>query len=212
MGCDIHLFAEGLLRKYPNQEKMWINIDHWYRENGWAEIMLTENEGFNYTDLIDGSRDYGIFYLLAGVRGNEKWKSYPPIANPKGLPEQMDSFIRKFTTEYTEQENSDFHDASYLTLRELKDSGYGSIMRLQGWVYEDEHRKAVKQIGDGQKYQLGFVDVKCQDQVEQGRVLKEWNGYLNLNLTYMIERMEELRKERRIDNDDEIRIVFWFDN
>lgn len=212
MGCDIHLFTEGFLKKYPNQEKVWINIDQWYRQDGLAEIMLTENEGFDYTDLIGGNRDYGLFYLLAGVRGREEEKSYPPIAHPKGLPKQMDALIRKFATEYTEQENIDFHDASYLTLKELKDSGYGSIMRLRGWVYEDEYREAMEKIGEGQKYQLGFVDVKRQDRVVQGMMLKEWNGYLNLNLTYMIERMEEMKKEQRIDNDEEIRIVFWFDN
>jgi len=41
-------------------------------------------------------------------------------------------------------------------------------------------------------------------------VIREWEGYLNLNLTHMIENMEKLKKDRNINSDDEIRAVFWF--
>ena len=43
-------------------------------------------------------------------------------------------------------------------------------------------------------------------------VFKEGDGYINLNLTNMIERMENLENERDILSDEDIRIVFWFDN
>ncbi|SCW36941.1 hypothetical protein SAMN04487970_1004149 [Paenibacillus tianmuensis] len=216
VGCDIQLFCEGFLRKHKNTEKKWINIDQWYRQDDWAEYMVTENEGFHYTDLIDNRRDYGLFYLLAGVRGNDEENSYLPISKAKGLPEHMDSLVKKYYENFCEidfeSEKVDFHHASYLTLKELKDSGYGNLMELKGWVYEDEHKKATETIENGQKYQLHFVDVKTPNRVEQGMVLMEWKGYLNLNLTYLMERMEVLKKERAIENDEEIRIVFWFDN
>jgi len=188
MGCDITLFCEGYLKE------KWINIDQWYRRDDWADYMVTENEGFGYTNLIDGYRDYGLFYLLAGVRGNDEEKSYSPITKAKGLPSNMDSLIKKYYENFYEinfnHENLDFHHASYLTLRELKDSGYGDIMSLRGWVEEEEFIKAVELIKSGQKYQLNFIDIKCQDFKHQGLMLREWEGYLNLNLTNMIERMK----------------------
>lgn len=210
MGCDITLFCEG----YINNK--WINIDRWYRRDGWADYMVTENEGFGYTDLINGYRDYGLFYLLAGIRGNDNEESYSPIARAKGLPGNMDSLIKKYYENFYEinfeNENINFHHPSYLTLREIKDSGYADVMPLQGWVEEHEFNKAVDLIKNGQEYQLHFVDKKSKVIQHQGMVLREWDGYLNLNLTHMKKQMEQLIKERGIENDDEIRIVFWFDN
>ncbi|URZ05473.1 hypothetical protein [Clostridium felsineum] len=217
MGCDISLFAEGFISKYPNEDKKWINIDHWYREDEWADIMVSEYKGFNYTDLIDGNRDYGLFYLLAGVRGSEDEKSYPPIAKTKGLPKQMDTLIKKYILdgiilEDLEGQNGEFHDASYLTLKELKDSDYARIKRLKGWVIEEEYIEAIEILNKGEQWQLSYVDIKCEDIFHEGMILKEWDGYINMNLIHMIERMEQLKKERHIEKDEEIRIVFWFDN
>lgn len=206
MGCDITLFCEGYI------QGKWINIDHWYRKDGWAEIMIADNVGFDYMDLINGSRDYGLFYLLAGVRGDEKYTSYPPIAAPKGLPKDRDALLKK---EYDYDDLPDhvmFHHPSYITLQELKESGYGELMRLQGWVDIEDFEYAEQKLRQGEKYQLHFMDVKEDAYRREGKVYKEWDGYLNLNLTYMIEKMEKLKKERQIEKDDEVRIVFWFDN
>lgn len=206
MGCDIHLYCEG----YINGK--WINIDRWHRETGWPEIAVAEKEGFTPVDLLDGARDYGLFYLLAGVRGREEDNSYPPIAAPRGLPEQWDALLSG-EYDYGELEDHDmFHHASYLTLRELKDSGYGERMRLRGWVEEEEHEETMNKLRLGERYQSHFTDVKEDAYWREGKVYREWDGYLNLNLTSMIEQMEQLKKERRIGSDEEVRIVFWFDN
>lgn len=85
------------------------------------------------------------------------------------------------------------------------------MMLLKGWVQEEEYKKAVPYLQNNQKYQLNFVDEKCP-QHKHNLVFREWKGYLNLNLTNMIEGMEHLKQERNIGFDDEIRIVFWFDN
>ena len=207
MGCDIWLFCEGFLSNWPDRQKKWINIDYWYRQDGWAEYRINESGGFGYTNLINNNRDYGLFYLLAGVRGDDDEESYPPIAKAKGLPEQMDSLIVK---NYKYILDTDAHNISYLTLKELKDSGYGAIMPLRGWVYEDEYDEAMSAYQNGEKYQLPYVDIKCKNIDHEHMVVREWDGYLNLNLTYMIENMKKLKKERNIDLDDEIRAVFWF--
>ncbi|ANF97301.1 hypothetical protein [Paenibacillus bovis] len=73
MGCDITLFCEGYLWG------KWINIDSYYRSDGWAEYMVTEDQGFIRKSLLYGVRDYGLFFLLAGVRGDGDNESYLPI-------------------------------------------------------------------------------------------------------------------------------------
>ena len=46
MGCDIHLFAEGytadvrdnaLWNREPGNRR-WKNIEHWYRDDVWADL------------------------------------------------------------------------------------------------------------------------------------------------------------------------------
>ena len=64
----------------------------------------------------------------------------------------------------------------------------------------------------GKPYQLAFIDEKSKETPETGLVCREWLGYLNLNLTMLISRLEALKEEWRIKSDDEVRIVFWFDN
>ena len=158
MGCDIHLFCEGYLNV------KWINIDNWYRKDGWAKYMVTENQGFHYINLIEGHRDYHLFYLLAGVRRDDEEESYPSIARPKGLPKDMDPLIKKYQeTVYGtnfEDESLECHHVSYLTLKEIKDSGYGDIMTIRGWVEESKFIEATEALKNGQKYEFRFFDVK----------------------------------------------------
>ena len=139
MGCDIHLFAEGytadvrdnaLWNREPGNRR-WKNIEHWYRDDVWADLRIQGDGGFSRRDLIDGHRDYGLFYLLAGVRGEEEESSWPPIAKPRGLPEQMDDLVFRYETDEMEIGSIDCHDLSWLTLRELKESGYGGRMPLK---------------------------------------------------------------------------------
>jgi len=210
MGCDITLYCEGYVRG------KWINIDQWYRTDGTAEYMVTKSNGFDYIDLIEGKRDYELFYLLAGVKNNEK-SGYRPISSPKGLPPDMDQLIGEqyenwYDVVFTEEENINFHHASYLTLKELKESGYGDVMPLKGWVNKEEFDKHEEWMKDGQKYQLFFVDDTQSKMRYEEMIFKEWNGYLNLNLTNMISKMEQLKQEKNLQDDEEIRIVFWFDN
>ena len=117
MGCDIWLFCEGFLSNWHDKQKKWINIDYWYRQDGWAQYQIDESGGFGYTNLINHSRDYGLFYLLAGVRGEDEEESYPPISKPKGLPEQMDLLIVK---NYKYLLDTDAHGISYLNIKGTK--------------------------------------------------------------------------------------------
>jgi len=143
MGCDITIFCEGY--KWGK----WINIDSFYRSDGWAEYMVTEDQGFIRNSLLHGVRDYGLFFLLAGVRGDGDKESYLPIDFTRGIPDDMDQLIkRRYADDYDidfnndfNKGNGDFHHASHYTLKELKDSGYGDIMPLQGWVHPEDYAR-----------------------------------------------------------------------
>ena len=68
MGCDIHLFAEGYTadvrgKTLWNREtgnRRWKNIEHWYRDDVWADLRIQGDGGLSRSDLIDGHRDYGL--------------------------------------------------------------------------------------------------------------------------------------------------------
>lgn len=193
MGMDMEIFTEGYLNiemENPNSAKQWVNLN---------------------VDPIDGNRDYDLFYLLAGVRYNDDEKSYPPIAKPKGLPDDMDIFIRQ-QNDYIIDSGDDnlFYKPSYLTLKEIKDSGYASIMKVKGWVFEDEWQEWLEFPDKTKMFQFYMEDEKCPEYLRENRILKEWNNYINGNLLYMKNRMEELKEKYNISSDEEIRIVFWF--
>lgn len=88
MGCDIHLHIE-------------------YRVNGKWEHYAAPHV----------NRWYGLFSVMAGVRGGHK-----PIVEPRGFPEDATMFTR---WEY-ERFGIDAHSASYLQNRE--------ILQLSNWL------------------------------------------------------------------------------
>lgn len=90
MGCDIHLHIEIKLGG------RWEHLGH-------------PNVG----------RNYELFAVMAGVRGDEK-----PIAPPRGLPSDA-SVVTKFDFANWE---SDAHTPSYLNAEE--------IARLEDWLHE----------------------------------------------------------------------------
>lgn len=87
MGCDIHLHVET---KTPN---------------GWREV----------ESLCDfyNSRNYSLFYLLAGVRGPE---DFEPISEPRGLPNDLSATVRLSVEGW----ECDAHSRTWFTLAELQ--------------------------------------------------------------------------------------------
>jgi len=91
MGCDIHAMVE---RKGSPEST------HWWVNRGDPEI----------------GRNYQLFSILAGVRG-----SYRPISEPRGLPEDKREECSDAFKAWLAEWGGDAHDASWVTLRELKD-------------------------------------------------------------------------------------------
>ena len=76
MGCDIHATWEYR----ESYRDCWVNGDAWtFGADGWVEPIFP---------ILD-ERDYHVFGILAGVRGESL-----PIAKPRGVPSDCTSITR----------------------------------------------------------------------------------------------------------------------
>jgi hypothetical protein len=94
MGCDIHPHIQFVHRPGLDGHKEFLD--------SWTVVL---------------SRDYQLFALMAGVRGDLE-----PVSEPRGLPEQISWEIDEEAFEYAGGEKRpepDWHTYSWLTLDEL---------------------------------------------------------------------------------------------
>jgi hypothetical protein len=103
MGCDIHMFPEH------RNEFCWVHVYRHEPDQYTIKDRFPRRDRDNY--FAWGNRWYWLFGQLAGVRGGG-----PPIAEPRGYPEDMDEDVK----EHIESYEPDFHTASWLTLEELQ--------------------------------------------------------------------------------------------
>ena len=124
MGCDIHFFVEHWTssndylgprdleddRDHKLSEVLddvpvsyrWVSADQWQIEDGEWQI--------DWDDEYYGGRNYQLFSLLAGVRGDLE-----PISRKRGIPEDAScGYLYK-----CKQWEEDAHSHSYYTLDEL---------------------------------------------------------------------------------------------
>lgn len=107
MGCDIHSFAERKL------------------ESGrWSAIKGLEPFG---------SRNYGTFGWLAGVRN---YSDLTPISEPRGLPTPVSATVKR---EYNRWE-CDAHTPSWLSVAELQAVDYDQVI---------EDRRCTRRMANG---------------------------------------------------------------
>src|SRR4051812_35325061 len=90
MGCDIHAVIE--------QREVIGQGYSWWKNRGETDI----------------DRNYELFAVLAGVRNNH---NIVPIAEPRGLPEDVDTMFEV----YYEHWDIDAHSASWVTLKEMRE-------------------------------------------------------------------------------------------
>lgn len=124
MGCDIHFYVEKwtssnnyegprdlsedrnqklneVLEDTPTHFR-WVSADKWEEDDGeW---------GVPYNSEYYSGRNYGLFSILADVRGREV-----PIDEPRGIPDDASTGYKYIC----EQWDGDGHSHSYFTLKEL---------------------------------------------------------------------------------------------
>lgn len=206
MGCDIHIYTEA--RRTVNNELKWVNVDNWRINPYYDKTDPDGDESRLQIQKIHGGRDYSLFAILANVRNYDEGNQF--ICEPKGLPEDI-SAPTKHEAEVWE---GDGHSHSYFTLKELKD--YVKTMpkiKQCGLVSQKE----AKLLDDG----VSTPTTWCKGaSPELNLVWREWEDEYN-PLTKLIEVIDERKRDefwifnKERDNgekDDDIRIVFWFDN
>jgi len=199
MGCDIHLFTERK-RSINNKEK-WVNIDH-LKLNPYFRVDDFEPQ-FEVIPLYD-DRNYNLFAMLANVRN---YHNNNIIAAPKGFPDDCSDFVNGEKARWGE----DGHSHSYFTLKELKEfrnnnkiTNYAGFMTPENAILVDK--------GEMPKSW-------CQGTNVEGYVYKEWR-YKDDIIGTLVDRLEKRIREEfylygdeeTTKYDDEVRIVFWFDN
>lgn len=203
MGCDIHLYVE-YKKEFRSQEiTKWISGDY-FKPNPDRDVWDDE-PSMDRMELY-GSRNYALFSTLAGVRDYSG--EIEPVSEPKGIPDDCCEYIKTQCEDY----GCDGHTHSWLTLKELKEYQSQSPILTQSGLISPE--AVIKFDNEGI-----LPNEWCQGTSTKGWERRVWNTP-NETLTPLIEllhkRAHELMQydwqEYDPKNDENCRIVFWFDN
>jgi hypothetical protein len=206
MGCDIHMYVEYRkdLPKRDSRERelKWVCGDY-FKVNEHRDVWDDEQQMERLE--LHGNRNYGLFSTLAGVRDYSGLVK--PVSDPKGIPEDCCEYIKKANEGW----DSDGHTHSWLTLKELRDyQAINPTLPRTGLLSP----KQLVELSNGV-----LPDHWCQGTNQEGYERREWVEE-NKTLTPLIEKLQKRAhelmhydwQEYDLKNDENIRIVFWFDN
>lgn len=199
MGCDIHLYTET--KKIIEGETKWV-ISDFFMKNPFFGIYSYEEEYERIS--IYRHRSYRLFSLLANVRN---YLNSPFICEPKGFPEDASEFVRS----ENERWGCDAHSHSYFTLRELIEAREEfKITSFSGFMTKEN----AKLVDEGKMPHVWF-----EHEDDPSMVFRSWS-FEEDPIYVIVEPIQKhavdiglipnFKKIEEINND--IRIVFWFDN
>ena len=189
MGCDIHTVVE-----IKNANGNWIGIDEVPKE---------------FSD-----RNYSTFAFLADVRNSFNTKGF----KPKGWPEDMSEISK----EMKEKWEDDGHSPSFLTLKELDEfdkSDYCATKCKIVAAFYDKFKELGGVLPEGMSVEEpegggSIMEILAQSMCPD--VIIKWpmpEAAQKETLIFKgIEALKEIAKKSNIDNFENIRIVFCFDN
>ena len=194
MVCDIHIFKEKL------QNNKWVTADHWILDTQY------ENECFwelNNDHASLGSRHYGAFGIMAGVRSDGGYE-----LQPKGFPEDAADETK---LEYLKWDCY-AHTPSYLTISELRDLQKvveTHVNPVSGFLPEDRLISLNNAVANG--------DENCWDNLYpycEYTMMKGWVRFqIDVPLSYTIgDYIKNIIEVLETVGGDDQRIVFFFDN
>jgi hypothetical protein len=100
-------------------EHRWITADSWKFDDDYWSV----------TNECYGGRNYYLFGILAGVRGNGG--DFGPISEPRGIPSDVSRSVQVILDDW----GSDGHSESYFTLQELLDVDWDKYKK-DDWLDE----------------------------------------------------------------------------
>ncbi len=207
MGCDIHMYVEYKKKFYKakdNFEERWVHGDY-FKPNPHFDPNDATDDEMERMDLY-GGRNYGLFATLAGVR--DYTDSIIPVSEPKGVPDDCTKYVKKQEEDW----DGDGHSHSWLTLKEIREYQAKSPSLPRTGLLDPTSLKEFDEKGT-------FPTSWCQGTNQEGYERREWtepNDTLVPLIKLMEYRCKELFQydweEYKSENDNNIRIVFWFDN
>jgi hypothetical protein len=213
-----------------NKEK-GINSDYNYLSEEYLLERIEEAKKPVDEWLYNG-RNYNLFAILADVRngrgfaGVKTGEGYNPISMPKGVPDDASDTYQNQVEDW----NGDGHSHSYFTLKELKVYDWDQTTVSYG-VVSERYYKEIKETGESPTSYSGgisgknieVVNEEVMDGILSGTIERfegiEYYVRMRWGVTYKeeaglfytdsIKALEELSES---ENQDDVRIVFFFDN
>ena len=190
-------------KESSEREEKWVSGDY-FKPNPFKGIWEDE-KNMERMELY-GNRDYALFSTLAGVR--DYTDKVVPVSEPKGVPDDACEYIKQ------ENENwdSDGHTHSWLTLAELKAHQKNNPILYRTGLLSPASLVEFDNNGT-------LPESWCQGTNMEGYERREWNEE-NKVLVPLIEKLQQRAhellqydwQEYNVENDEKVRIVFWFDN
>lgn len=206
MGCDIHVMVEA--RKYPFGNEKWFNVDNW-RHDPSPDDPDDKSKPALTVKPIYNNRNYELFSFLADVRN---YGHNPSFGFDRGFPEDA---CEHTAAEYNRW-GEDAHTPGYATLAELKEHiGKVGKVNRRGYVHKDQVAR-FKETGETPTSWSQGVYGAGAEQYEW----MEWQDEVHC-FDCLLAALEDRKRELfwifdpdKDDgtNDENIRIVFWFDN
>ena len=210
MGCDIHLYTERKIT-IDNKEK-WFCCDH-FKFNPYYDKDNPDDgeQEYEFISIYD-ERNYEAFSVLADVRN---YYNIKPLDEPRGLPEDVSDIVRKESHRW----GTDGHSHSWFTARELFVYKSTNPYKKHTGMVSSEQMKRYDKCGIAPNEWCRWTNNKDYEFMSW----KTPGSYLDRLVEAVKKKMEEEfwiwdslseeeKKKRLIENMDNFRIVFWFDN
>jgi hypothetical protein len=204
--CEKRFFRDHKQR----EGGVWVSVDKW-KVNEYKILYPEDYEDepefeIDYDDRFYKSRDYFLFYILAGVRGNDSWG--PRIADPKGIPDDCCPHIKNEIDRW----DSDGHSHSYLTLKEILDFDWNAKVEMEDTVRQDDYESFIRKFPPEDILEETYRTIG-EDNYRIYKI-KYLIPYKDVFPKFMdtIARMNSLIEQRLNETQEDIRLVFFFDN
>jgi len=195
MGCDIHMYIE------KKDKTSTASAGDWIPAQGFMKVD-DDRVDVPYPDRFN-DRDYLLFGMLAGVRDSSN-----QIFTPKGFPDDASKEVRTVFEEW----GRDAHTPSYLTLAELNGIPWDTKMIEITRMFPEKDLIKFKKSVESGKPDYGIITMWCGMTNSPGWV----SDTIEVPIKYQFQRFHEfvfwLRSYDYRCDENEIRIVFWFDN
>jgi hypothetical protein len=185
MGCDIHMYIEYIDKNRKDEAVKEGRKPYW----------------FNFGDMFNPGRNYIMFAILAGVRGH-----YKDSFEPKGkIPmDEMGWASRDDAYIYISKEPIDgeysVNEEKALSLEKL---GYEVIRR-------DGKPIRVQKSNVHTHSWMSTEELESAFEIYKVHASEEWGEEISVPIEYQA--LLAAMKTLEADGENEVRVVFWFDN